>query len=201
MRSPVCLAVALALFVSYPVASQTVSTDPAQAPGGTYSVNADHTQVLFSIRHLGLTDFHGRFDRASGTLSFDNKRPERSTVAITVDTASLDTTSQRLNNNLKTIFRVQQYPAMIFKSTAVSRTGPDTGRIDGTLTIQDVTKPVTLEVTFYGGAKSPTGGAYSLGFHATGVIRRSDFGIDKMFWSRFVSNEVVLTIEAEFDKS
>ena len=53
---------------------------------------------------------------------------------------------------------------------------PDTGRIDGMLTIQDVTKPVILDVTFNGGGKTPMSGGYSLGFHATGVLRRSDFG-------------------------
>lgn len=200
MRNLAFAAIALALFVSSPVSSQTVSKDPAQAPSGTYAANEGHTQVLFSIKHLGLTDYHARFDRVSGTLTFDGKQPERSAVSITIDAASLDTTSDKLNNELKTIFRVQQYPAMTFKSTSITRTGPDTGRVEGMLTIKDVTKPVILDVTFNGGGKSPMGGGYSLGFHAMGVLRRSDFGLDKMFWNRFVSDEVGLTIEAEFDQ-
>lgn len=200
MRNIAFAVVALALFASAPGSSQTVSKDPAQAPSGTYDANQGHTQALFSIRHLGLTDFHGRFDRISGTLTFDSKQPERSAVSITIDTASLDTTSEKLNNDLKTIFRVQEFPAMTFKSTSVTRTGPDSGRIDGTLTIKDVTRPVILDVTFNGGRKSPMGGGYSIGFHAAGVLRRSDFGLDKMFWSGFVSDEVALTIEAEFDQ-
>ncbi|HLY05589.1 MAG TPA: YceI family protein [Rhizomicrobium sp.] len=201
MRNIVFTAVALALIASVPASGQSVSKDPALAPAGTYAANQNHTQVLFSVRHLGLTDFHGRFDKVSGTLTFDNRRPERSAVSITIDTTSLDTTSEKLNNDLKTIFRVQEFPAMTFKSTAVTRTGPDTGRIDGMLTIKDVTRPVILDVTFNGGGKSMmSGGDYSLGFHATGVLRRSDFGLDKMFWSGFVSDEVALTIEAEFDQ-
>jgi len=199
MRNLAFAVIALALFAA-PATSQTISKDPAQVPSGTYAANEGHTQVLFSVRHLGLTDYHGRFDKISGTLAFDSKQPERSTVSITIDTTSLDTTSEKLNNDLKTIFRVQQYPAMTFKSTSVTRTGPDTGRINGMLTIQDVTKPVILDVTFNGGGKSPMGGGYSLGFHAAGILRRSDFGIDKMFWNRFVSDEVALTIEAEFDQ-
>ena len=200
MRDVGLAAFAFALFASAPVSSQTVSTDPAQAPSGTYVANEDHTQVLFSIRHLGLTDYHGRFNKVSGTLSFNGDDPARSTVAIAVDSTSLDTPSDRLNNALKTIFRAQQFPAMTFKSTLVTRTGPETGRINGTLTIRDVTKPVILDVTFNGGEKSPMGGAHTLGFHATGVVRRSDFGLDKMFWNRFVSDDVALTIEAEFDQ-
>ena len=200
MRHIALAAIALALVGSTSSPGQTVSKDPAQAPSGPYVSNENHTQVLFSVRHLGLTDFHGRFDRISGTLAFDSKQPERSAVTITIDTASLDTTSERLNNGLKTLFRAQQYPTMTFKSISVTRTAPDTGRIDGMLTIQDVTKPVILDVTFNGGGRPPIGSGYSLGFHAVGVIRRSDFGLDKVFWSRFVSDEVALTIEAEFDQ-
>lgn len=200
MRNIALAAIALVLVGATPSPGQTVSKDPAQAPSGSYASDENHTQVLFSVRHLGLTDFHGRFDRISGTLAFDGKQPERSAVTITIDTASLDTANERLNNALKTVFRAQQYPTMTFKSTSVTRTSADTGRINGMLTIKDVTKPVILDVTFNGGEKPPLGGGYSLGFHAIGVIRRSDFGLDKVFWSRFVSDEVALMIEAEFDQ-
>jgi polyisoprenoid-binding protein YceI len=200
MRRPVFAAFALACFACVPASGQSVSKDPAQAPSGTYVANEDHTQALFSIMHLGLTAVHGRFDRISGTLTFDGKQPERSAAAITIDTASIDMSVASLSNDLKTIFRVQQYPAMTFISTSIVRMGPDTGRINGLLTIKDVTRPVILDVTFNGGAKSPMGGGYALGFHATGTIRRSDFGLDHMFWSRFVSDDVQLTIEAQFDQ-
>ena len=133
-------------------------------------------------------------------FAFDGKQPERSAVSIIIDTTTLDTTSEKLNNDLKTIFRAQQYPAAVFKSTSIMRTGTDTGRISGLLTIQDITKPVILDVTFNGGAKTPMSSVYSLGFHATGTIRRSDFALDRMIWSGFVGDEVQLTIEAEFDQ-
>jgi len=200
MHKSVAATILSALVVALPAFGQSVSKDPAQAPSGTYTANEDHTQALFSVVHLGLTEVHGRFDKITGTLTFDGKQPERSAVSVSIATASVDTPNAGLNGNLKTVFRVQQYPAMIFKSTSVTRTGPDTGRMDGTLTIRDVTKPVTLDVRFNGGEKSPMGGGYSLGFHATGTIRRSDFGLDQMIWSRFVSDDVALTIEAEFDQ-
>ena len=192
-------AVALALF-AVPASGQSISKDAARAPPGTYVVNADHTQVLFSIMHLGLTEFHGRFDKVSGTLTYDNKQPERSAVSITIDSESLDTTSDKLNSTLKTIFRVQQFPTAVFKSTSIVLTGADTGRLSGILTIRDVTKPVALDVTFNGGGRPPLSSGYALGFHATGTIRRSDFGLDQMIWSRFVGNEVTLTVEVQFDQ-
>lgn len=195
----VAFALAVALPVALPASGQSISKDAASAPAGTYGINHDHTQVLFSILHLGLTEYHGRFDKVSGTLTFDGKQPERSSLSVEIDTTSLDTPSARLNDGLKTIFQTRQFPKALFKSISIGRTGPDTGRIIGMLTLRDVTKPVILHVTFNGGEKMPMNGDYTLGFHATGTIRRSDFGLDQMFWSRFVRDEVSLSIEAQFD--
>ena len=200
MRSIAASFICLSLATAFPSAAQTVSRDPAQAPGGTYTADAGHTQVLFSLLHLGLTDYYGRFDRISGTLNYDPSQPERSTLDITIDTTSLDTTSDRLNNELKTVFRAQQYPGATFRSTSVTRTGPNTGRVDGVLTIDDVTKPVALNVTFNGSEKNPMGGGYALGFQATTTIRRSDFGLNKAMWSPYVGDDVKLIIEAMFDQ-
>ncbi|HEX3431978.1 MAG TPA: YceI family protein [Rhizomicrobium sp.] len=200
MRLATCAAAALAFFAADPAFAEAVSKDPTQAPSGTYTVNENHTEVLFSIMHLGLTAVHGRFNTTSGTLTFDSKQPERSAVSITIAATSIDTPVERLSNGLKTVFRVQQYPTAIFKSVSITRTGPDTGRLSGLLTIRDVAKPVLLDVTFNGGAKTPMSSTYSLGFHATGTIRRSDFDLNHMFWSGFVADEVQLTIDAEFDE-
>jgi polyisoprenoid-binding protein YceI len=200
MRSIGLTAVAFALLTAIPASGQSASKDLAQAPAGNYVVDPKHTQVLFSVVHLGLTDYHGRFDRISGTLAFDNRQPERSTVSIAIDTTSLNTTSDKLNDILKTIFRAPQYPTAVFKSTAITRSGPDTGRISGMLTIRDTTKPVVLDVIFNGSKKTPMSSVSSLGFHASATIRRSDFDLTHMIWSGFVSDDVRLTIEAQFDQ-
>lgn len=180
--------------------AENVSKDPGQAPNGTYSIDADHTQVLFSIVHLGLTDFFGRFDKASGTLNWDGGAPEQSTLAVTIDMASLDTPNSRLNDMVKSMFRTQQFPTAVFKSISLKRTGPDTGEITGMLTIKDVSRPVTLDATFEGSEKSFPVGDTALGFRATTVIRRSDFGLNTTFWSGFVGDDVRLIIEAMFDQ-
>jgi polyisoprenoid-binding protein YceI len=200
MRRIVVAALSLALASCLPVLAQNVSTDPAKAPSGIYEVNAGHTQLLFSIMHLGLTDYFGRFDKLSGTMTYNDSQPERSSVDISVDTTSLDVPVPRLTDELKNVFGVQQYPTAAFKSTSITRTGPDTGRMSGLLTMRGVTKPVTLDVTFNGGELSPMGGGYALGFRATGTIKRSDFGLTQMIWSQFVSDDVHLIIEAMFDQ-
>jgi polyisoprenoid-binding protein YceI len=200
MRRFIVAVLSLALASCLPVLAQNISSDPAKTPSGVYTVNAGHTQVLFSIQHLGLTDYFGRFDKISGTMIYDGNQPERSTVAISIDMSSIDLPSARLTGDLKGVFGVQQYPAATFKSTAVTRTGPTTGQIVGSLTIRNVTKPVTLDVTFNGGGQSALAGGYALGFRATGTIKRSDFGLTSMIWSPFVSNDVHLIIEAMFDQ-
>ena len=193
----VCLATGFALSAH----AQEVSKDPSRAPNGTYRLDSLHSQVLFSVIHVGLTDYFGRFNRLSGTLSFDANEPEKSAASITIDTDSIDTPSSRLNEDLKspTVFASTQFPSATFKSTAIVRTGPETGRITGELTIKGVTKPVVLDAEFRGGGADPLKGDYALGFHATTVIKRSDFGLTGMVWEPFVSDDVSLVIEALFE--
>ncbi len=192
----------LALAIVPPAAAQSVSKNASRAPNGSYQLEPNHSQLLFSVVHLGLTDYYGRFDTLSGTLNFDANQPERSAVSITVDMTSVDTPSTRLSEELKapTAFNTAQFGTASFKSTAIVRTGPDTGRITGDLTIKNVTRPVTLDATFNGGGLNPMNNSYALGFHATASFKRSDFGLTTMPWSSFVSDDVQLLIEAMFQK-
>src|SRR5689334_405253 len=75
MRTVAFAFAAVSFLGAVPAFAEAVSKDPARAPTGTYVVDTKHTQVLFSTLHLGLTDYHGRFDKISGTLTFDGKQP------------------------------------------------------------------------------------------------------------------------------
>ncbi len=180
--------------------AQSVSKDISRAPNGAYQLETSHSQVLFSILHLGLTDYYGRFDKLAGTLSLDANQPERSAVSVTIDTSSVDTPSGRLADELKgpAFFDSAQFGSASFRSTSITRTGPNAGRITGDLTIKNVTKPVTLDVTFIGGEQNPMNDSYGIGLRGTTTIRRSDFGLTGMPWSSFVSDDVQLIIEAMF---
>ncbi len=178
-----------------------VSTDPKQAPAGTYQMETRHTQVLFAIPHFGITDYYGRFEKVSGTLNFNPAAPEKSSVSVSIGTGSANVMSSELVGELigPSVFDSATFPNATFESKSVERTGPASGRMTGDLTIHGVTKSVTFDVTFNGGVKAPMGGGgYDIGFHATTVIKRSDFGLDKMMWSGAVGDEVKLTIEALF---
>jgi polyisoprenoid-binding protein YceI len=202
LRLPALLALTLALAAAPSVSAQSVSKDAAHAPNGNYQLEANHSQLLFSILHLGLTNYYGRFNKLSGTLSFDANQPEKSTVSITIDTNSVDAPSTKLIQELKApyTFDTAQFGSAMFKSTSIERTGPNTGRITGDLTIKNVTKPVTLDVTFNGGGQNPMNNNYALGFHATGEVKRGDYGLTTMPWSSFVGDDVQLIIEAMFQK-
>lgn len=187
-------------FVAAAAGAQSVSTDPRQAPTGRYAVETGHSQLLFSITHLGLTEYYGRFDKLAGTLNFDSAEPEKSAVSVSIDTGSVDLPSHELIATLAgaTVFNAAQFPAATFKSTSIVRTGPTTGKITGDLTIKNVTKPVTLDATFTGGRINPMSNSYALGFSASATIKRTDFGITGMAWEPFVGDDVKLTIQAMF---
>lgn len=191
---------ALALLVQRTPAL-SVSSDPALAPGGGYALEPRHTQILFAVTHFGITDYFGRFEKASGTLNFNPADPAKSAVSVSVDTTSLNTQSAELNKELQApaIFDTGHFPSATFRSTSAERTGANTGRVSGYLTIKGITRPVTFQVAFNGSTASPMSARTTLvGFHASTVIRRSDFNMTGVMWSTMVSDEVRLEIEAPF---
>jgi polyisoprenoid-binding protein YceI len=182
--------------------AQSVSRDVSRAPNGTYQLETSHSQILFSVLHIGLTNYYGRFDKVSGTLNLDANQPERSAVSIDIDTSSVDTPSSRTADELKgpSVFDIAQFGSATFRSTSITRTGLASGRITGDLTIKNVTKPVTLDVVFSGGEQNPLNDSYAIGFRATAAIKRSDYGMTGAAWSSLVSDDVQLVIEAMFQR-
>jgi len=187
-----------------PVLAQTaVATNPGLAPQGRYRVVRDHTQVIFSILHLGLSPYFGRMAGATGTLNFNPRDPTRSTLAIELDPKTVSTLSDIVTRQLcgEDVFACAKFPKIAFKSTAMKRTSDTTGDITGDLTLAGVTKPVTLKASFHGGMQGPLGqDNYQLGFSAETTLKRSDFGLTKMIWAPTVSDEIKLTIAAEFEQ-
>jgi polyisoprenoid-binding protein YceI len=200
MRGSALIVLVMSLYVAAAAYAAGVSTDPKSAPAGAYQVETRHTQIIFAIAHLGITDYYGRFEKMSGTLNFNPGMPEKSSVSISVETASANVMNSEVLGQLvgPAVFDPAKFPAATFKSTSVTRTGPTTGKMTGDLTLHGVTKSVMFDVTFNGGLQAPVGNAYDIGFHATATIKRSDYGLDKMMWNSFVGDDVKLTIEALF---
>ncbi len=196
MRS-LFLVTAFALALTTAEAAEYVR-DPARVHPGIYTVEPEHTEVLFGVSHFGFSTYYGRFAQASGTLVFDPATPANSTLLVTVPAATVSTASDKLNAILKDWFGVAQFPTMTFKSTRVTVTGMDRGIVIGDLTLRGVTRPLTLEVTFDGAGIDPADSKYTIGFDATGTLRRTDFGIST--FAPFIGDEVRLILSGAFVK-
>ncbi len=181
-------------------AQQVSSADPAIVQAGTYKVEPYHTQVSFTLSHFGFSHFSGFFSGASGTLQIDPARPAATKLDVTLPIQSVTTTVPKLNEELKggQWFDAAQFPTATFTSTSITPTGKGSATITGNLTLHGVTRPVTLTAHFVGGGVNPIDKAYTIGFDATGTIRRSDFGVKA--YVPLVGDEVELTIAGAFEK-
>ncbi|RSU45930.1 YceI family protein [Sphingobium yanoikuyae] len=186
--------------VSYVLAQQVASTNPATVEAGTYQVEPYHTQIGFTLLHLGFSHFSGVFSQASGTLTIDPARPEAAKLEVSVPIQSVSTQVSKLDEELKgdQWFDAGQFPNATFSSTKVTPGGNGSATIAGNLTLHGVTRPVTLTAHFVGGGVNPLNKAYTIGFDATGTIKRSDFGVKT--YVPLVGDEVTLTIAGAFEK-
>lgn len=164
----------------------------------TYQIDTSHTYLGFEISHLGFSTTYGRFTDVSGTIDLDEENPEASSVDVKIVPSSVYTGDEKRDEHLRgeDFFNVAEFPDMSFKSTSIEKTGEDTGKITGDLTMHGVTKPVTLDTTFTKKGDYPMQeGMKAVGFNATTSLKRSDFGIDK--YVPMVGDEVTITISLE----
>ena len=192
-------ALTLAALIAGPAAAQA-NRDPAQAQSGTYKVGSPHTRIVFTVNHMGFTDYYGQFNGIGGELHLDAASPAKSDVTITIPTDSVDANNAVLTGELKgdKWFDAAQFPTITFKSTKVTPTGKDTADITGDLTFHGVTHPVTLQARFNAGGPHPFTKKYTVGFNASAHLKRSDF--NQKTYVPLISDDVELLISAEFEK-
>jgi polyisoprenoid-binding protein YceI len=158
-------------------AQSTASSEVQLAPG-LWVVDLTHSAVTFSIRHLGLARVRGRFDRFDATLEVGPTIPD-TRITATVDMASVSTGQPDRDIHLLStdFFSVERHPEMRFVSTGVVGGGEE-WELVGDLTLNGVTRPITLDVEFNGVQSHPRDQKLRAGFTATGSLRRSAFGIE-----------------------
>jgi polyisoprenoid-binding protein YceI len=156
----------------------TTATDLPLA-AGTWAVDLDHSGVHFKVRHIGLSNVRGRFNRFDVTLTVGETLAD-TRVAATVELTSVDTNQPDRDAHLLStnFFSAEQHPAMTFRSTAVRAAGEGGYQLDGELTVNGITRPVTLDVEFHGVEAYPLDGSTHAGFSATTTVDREDFGVD-----------------------
>jgi polyisoprenoid-binding protein YceI len=144
----------------------------------TFHVDAAHSEVTFQVRHL-LTKVRGRFSQFEGEIRFDAADPTRSSVAVTIQAASVDTNQPDRDAHLRTgdFFKADEFPTLAFASERITSKGGDAYDVTGALTIRGVTKTVTFAVEYLGAAKDPWGGE-RIAFEGESTINRKDFGVN-----------------------
>ncbi|HVR89714.1 MAG TPA: YceI family protein [Novosphingobium sp.] len=174
--------------------------DVSQITAGTYAVDTNHTQVVWTANHLGFNAYTGIFGGATGSLTIDPAHPAGASVSIDIPLASVATTRQGLTDHLMKpdFFDVANHPVATFRSTAVTVDGTK-AKIAGNLTLRGVTRPIVLDAHFTGAGNNPMNKKATIGFEGTAVIKRTDFGI--MYGLPGVGEMVDLRISAAFEKS
>jgi polyisoprenoid-binding protein YceI len=180
---------------------ETATPEPISAGPETFVVDADHSEVGFSVRHL-LGRTRGRFARFEGEIRLDRRHPEASHVRFQVDPASIDTRQPERDAHLRSgdFFDVERFPLIRFESTGILPQGGDHYRVEGQLWLRGVTKRLALDVRWLGVARDPWGGERA-GFTTEVVLDRKEFG---MVWNAaldtggfILGDEVTLTIDLE----
>jgi len=174
----------------------------AMAQTSAWAPDPAHSEVDFRIKHMSVSNVHGRIGGVTGTLVYNEADVTKSTVTITIDVSTIDTGVAQRDTHLKSpdFFDVTQFPTSTFTSSSVVKNGSRL-TVNGNLTLHGVTLPVVLDAE---GPSTPVEGAMDhkphSGFSATTTISRTAFGIGSKFPAAMVGDEVKLTIEIEIVK-
>lgn len=180
----------------------TRTVDGTEVPAtGTYALDASHSEVAFSVRHVMVSKTKGRFAEVEGTVVIAED-PLASSVDVTITAASIDTRDKGRDDHLRSpdFLDVEAHPTLTYRSRGVSAAGKGRWTVEGDLTVKGITRPVPLQISFEGGARDPWGGD-RIGFTASAELDREDFGLT---WNQaletggvLVGKTVKIEIEAE----
>ncbi len=170
-----------------------------------WNIDPAHSEVNFSVRHMMISNVRGRFEKFTGEVNFNEDNPLDSSVEVKIDAASINTREPNRDAHLRSpdFLDAEHYPFITFKSTRIETLDKDHGRIHGELTVRDLTRPVTLDVSYSGQAKSPWG-TTSAGFTAHTVLFRKNWNLT---WNKaletggmLVGDELNVDIDLEIVK-
>ncbi|GFE60945.1 YceI family protein [Geobacter sp. AOG2] len=176
---------------------------PGLAAASSWTIDQDHSNVGFKVRHLMVSNVKGEFRSFNGTLEIDDKDVTKSKVAVNIETPSITTGVTKRDDHLKSpdFFDVAKYPTMTFVSKKVKKAGNDKLKVYGDLTLHGVTREVVLDVEGPTKAYKDPWGNIKRGVSATTKINRKDFGLT---WNAaiesggvVVGDEVTIALEVE----
>lgn len=170
-----------------------------------WAIDPSHSEINFKVRHLVVTTLTGKFNQFEGSLESANDDFSNAIVNFTADIASITTGNADRDNHLKSddFFNAEAYPKLTFASKSFTKTGDNTYKMSGDITLRDVTKTIELDVE-YGGTMVDPWGNTKAGFEIKGKINRKEFGLK---WDAIteaggavVSDEVKLDLNVQVVK-
>lgn len=188
MKKLLFIAAAFVSFSAFTIIRATWKNDPA------------HSQLSFTVTHLGISDVTGSFSDFEVTAESSKPDFSDAVFTLTAKTTSINTRIDMRDNHLKSadFFDVEKYPTMTFKSTALNAEGKNKFKLTGDLTLHGVTKPITMDLEYRGTVENPMSKKPTAGFQLTGTIKRTDFGIGTKFPDQMVSDIVRIKADGEF---
>ncbi|HXF58779.1 MAG TPA: YceI family protein [Candidatus Saccharimonadales bacterium] len=174
---------------------------PVLAAPVSYDIDPVHSRVEFTIRHM-FSKVTGNFGAFKGSVVYDAAALGSSSASVEIDASSIDTNNERRDNHLKSadFFDVAKYPTLTFTSTKVTSAGEGKFKVEGTLTMHGVKKPVVLDASFLGQGPGLDGVARA-GFEAIAKVDRKDYGI---VWNKaldqggsLLGDDVTINLEIE----
>ena len=159
-----------------------------------------HSQLGFTVTHLGISDISGTFNDFDVIVNSSKPDFSDAQFELIAKTASIDTRVEARNNHLKSadFFNAEKNPTLNFKSTSLKKKGKNKFKLTGDLTLNGITKPVTMDLLYKGSVENPMSKKQTAGFQLTGTIKRSDFNLGSKFPPPMISDEVRIKADGEF---
>jgi len=170
-----------------------------------WKIDPDHSVATFTVKHFMITDVHGQFNRLSGIIEFDPRRPAQFSLTLEVDAAGIYTGIAKRDEHLRSadFLDVEHHPKMSFISTQVERIGFHTLKLTGDAAIRGVQRQLLLDLQFIGPVMSPLGGETCMSFALSGRLRPEEFNVH---WNKemadggfVVGKEVAIGLALEAD--
>ncbi len=181
-------------------------TLPASAATTTWQIDPAHTAAGFSVKHLMISTVRGQFKGVNGTINWDDQDLAKSTVEVTIDAKTIDTSEPMRDKDLRSdkFFDSEKYPTITFKSTKVEQVSAGKLKVTGDLTMHGVTKSVVLDVEGPSAQVKDPWGNTRVAINATTKVNRQDYGVK---WNAsidgggvVVGDDVNITIDLEMIK-
>jgi polyisoprenoid-binding protein YceI len=174
------------------------SAELSTLPSGDYRMDKGHAYITFTFDHYGYSIPLVGFKSFDADLNLDSENPANSSVAVTIDAASVDSRVDGLDERFRgdTFFDTENFPKIMFRSTEFIRTGEDTFDVVGELTIRDITNTVTLATTIRQAGIHPRRKIPAIGVSGEATVNRSAWNMT--FDSPGVPDEVTILVTAEF---